>query len=130
MEEVKKKGIIHTYVDNEKVYLKKDWSGWRVVEPLFLKDENGKIDWKTWSWRNFFSKKGFVTLAYLLILLLLIWLAVKEQIVNYHNFMRNPCKFCTDCQSYAIGYLNNNMHIGELIETNFSNLIPITGVIK
>lgn len=81
-------------IDNEKVYLKKDWTGWRVVEPVVLKGEDGKIDWSTWNWKNFLSKKGFVTLGILLIIIMTLFLAFHEQLANYKEVTSNPCAFC------------------------------------
>ena len=85
--------------ESEKVYLKKDFTGWRVVEPLSLE---GKIIWK-----NVFNIKGFVVLAYILLLLLIIYLTYHEQIGNYERVIKNPCSFCTTCQSYCSGLIKN-----------------------
>jgi hypothetical protein len=81
--------------NGEKIYLKKGWLGWRVVEPIVLKNkETGKIDWSTWSWKNFLNKKGFITLGIIILFLLIGWLAFHEAITNYHTVMSNPCQFC------------------------------------
>ena len=50
----------------EKVYLKKDWLGWRVVEPW--KSDDGKI-----SWFNFILG-GKRALLFLVIVLIIIFL--------------------------------------------------------
>ena len=78
--------------DSEKVYLKKDFLGWRVVEPIIYPDSRKFI------WKNFFNKKGFVILLFLLLLGGLGYLAFKESINNYKEVMTNPCAYCTSCQ--------------------------------
>lgn len=72
----------------EKVYLKKDFLGWRVVEPV-IDPETKKFVWK-----NFFSKKGFFNLLVIILILATLWLAFKEQIANYQAVMQNPDLFC------------------------------------
>jgi len=79
----------------EIVYLKKDMFGWRTVEPV-TNPETGKV-----IWRNFFNPRGFVMLAILLLLLGIGYLAFKEQLINYHEVISNPCAFCKDCTSFA-----------------------------
>lgn len=82
-------------IKGEKVYLKKGWAGWRVVEPIFFKDKSNEgIDWSTWSWKAFFNRKGLVTLGWLIFFLLIFWLAFREQIGNYHNVIENACQYC------------------------------------
>lgn len=103
-------GKIDTIVhEGETIHLKKgSLLGWRVVEPLVLKDPNtGKIDWKTWSWSGFFNKKGFFTLGFLLLLLFIGWLAFGEQVANYESVLNNPCAYCTTCQQYASSFANS-----------------------
>lgn len=78
-------------IENERVYLKKDWTGWRTVEPII------EPTTKKFIWKNFLSKKGFLTLGYIIILLLVLWLAFREQLANYHEVVSNPCKYCLDC---------------------------------
>ena len=89
--------------ESEKVYLKKDFMGWHVVEPIKL---DGKIVWK-----NVFNKKGFVSLIFILAVLGLVYLAYHEQIVNYKTIMDNPCPYCKDCQAQVrqmVSDLKNN----------------------
>lgn len=110
-------------VDNEKVYLKKDWLGWRVVEPVILVDEEGKFIKGSWSWKNFLNKKGFISLAYLIFLLFVVYLAFKEQITNYNQVLSNPCAYCNSCQDYARGVIsefNSNQDKINLPEVNIS----------
>lgn len=91
--------------NDERIFLKKDFLGWRVVEPITL---DGKIVWK-----NVFSKKGLAMLIFILMIMGLSYLAFKEQINNYREVMSNPCSYCEDCRimfnkgSDKIGNLNN-----------------------
>lgn len=80
-------------IENERVFLKKDWLGWRVIEPAII---DGKLCWK-----NIFNKRGFVMLGFILFLLFTIYMAVGEQIENYKTVMDNPCAYCKDCQDYG-----------------------------
>jgi hypothetical protein len=74
----------------EKIYLKKDWFGWRVVEP-WKNPETGKINWF-----NFLvgGKRGLVFLAIIAILCLGFYLGVNELIADYKLIASNPCEFC------------------------------------
>jgi hypothetical protein len=94
--------------NGEVIYLKKDYFGYRIIEPV--KDpETNKIIWK-----NVLSKKGFLTLGVLLIILLSLYLAFKEQLGNYNKVMDNPCNYCKTCQDYARTFI---------VKTNLSNTI-------
>lgn len=77
--------------EGEKVYLKKDFLGWRVIEPV-IDPETNKILWK-----NLFSKRGIAMLIFILVVLGLGYLGFQEQINNYKLVMDNPCQFCKDC---------------------------------
>ena len=90
--------------EEEKVYLKKDWFGWRVVEPW--KDPiNGKINWMNLLGLN---KSNIVFLIVITLLSLGFWLGVNELIAQYKLIADNPCLYCSD---YASGIL-----------TSFSNI--------
>lgn len=79
--------------EGEKVYLKKDFLGWRVVEPY--KDmETGKI--------NKFNLLlgGKRNIAILIILLLIfggLMYGFNEKITEYKTVAQRPCDFCDDC---------------------------------
>lgn len=78
-------------IKGDVIYLKKDWTGWRVIEPI--KDpKTKKIIWK-----NVFSKKGFLSLGVLLIILISLYLAFNESVNNYKEIMENPCEYCITC---------------------------------
>lgn len=76
-----------------KVYLKKDWTGWRVVEPI--KDENGKFLWKR---MILGTRKERAFLGFIIFLALVSYLAFDEQLDNYNSVMGNPCAYCNSCQ--------------------------------
>jgi len=76
----------------EKIYAKKDFLGWRIVEPI--RDP----ETKEFIWKNFLSKKGFIMLFILLLIFAFTYLAFQEGINNYREVMKNPCKFCIDCE--------------------------------
>jgi len=83
-------GIKTIEIDNERIYLKKDWTGWRVVEPI-IEPETRKFIWS-----NLFSKKGFLMLGILLIILGSLYLAFKEQLANYRYVLEHPCELCSN----------------------------------
>ena len=76
--------------EGEKVYLKKDFLGWRVVEPW--KNEDGII--------NTFNlllggKRNLFMLAIILIIILLVFVGLKENIAQYKEIAKSPCNFCS-----------------------------------
>jgi len=97
--------------ENEKVYLKKDFLGWRVVEPV-IDPETKRI-----VWRNVFSKKGIAFLIFILVVIGFGYLAYQEQITNFNTVMENPCQFCEDCQDYARDYLQQNIPRSKIDST-------------
>lgn len=101
-------------INGEKVYLKKDFLGWRTVEPiidnvgnpverkhLINKLKSKEVSFKN-NWMQFISggKRGLVILITLLVLLGIIYLGVREQIDNYRIIAKNPCQFCKDNFAY------------------------------
>lgn len=108
--------------ENEEVWLKKDWFGWRVVEPV-NHPETKKVIWK-----NLFNKKGFLMLGILLLLLGLGYLGYHEQIDNYKKVMNDPCSYCSDCQNQVLKILNKaNAKVYEPDQLNFSNIVISKG---
>jgi hypothetical protein len=76
--------------ENEKIYLRKDWLGWRVVAPV--KNEDG-----SWNWFNliFGGKKNLVSLGFLFLLAVLAFFAVKEYVaIAIANAIKDPCSLC------------------------------------
>lgn len=90
-----------------KVYLKKDWTGWRVVEPI--KDENGKFLWKR---ILLGTTKERAFLGFIIFLALVSYLAFDEQLANYNAVVNNPCAYCNSCQEQTRQVIDN-MKIGE-----------------
>ena len=90
----------------EKVYLKKDWLGWRVVQP-WKDPETGKINWF-----NFLvgGKKGLFFLITVLVITLLLYVGINELIKNYKFIVDNLCTYCSECGKtrflYKPGVLN------------------------
>ena len=80
--------------EGEKVYLKKDILGWRVISPW--KNEDNKINWFNFI---FGGKRNLVTLIFLLILAALVFVGVNELISAYKVITSNPCDFCKNCIS-------------------------------
>ena len=99
----------------EKVYLKKDSFGWRVVNPI-RDPETNKIN----KFNLFFGgKRNLFTLAFLMILFLLIFVGVNELISNYKKVVEDPCGFCTDCHLQTTKVLSK-MKFNKPIEINFN----------
>lgn len=94
MEEVKEKKVkwveAQDVPEGEKVYLKKDWLGWRVVEPI---PEGASL------WRKLMGSKRnqFICLV-VIIGALLWWLGTSELISNYKVIAEAPCDFCSQCR--------------------------------
>ena len=89
LNEVKPKKIKCIEVEGEKVFMKKDSLGYRIVYPF--RDESGK-----WIWWNilFGGKRQAINYLILLIILGIVFLGVKELIHNYNLVMANPCDYC------------------------------------
>tara|TARA_Y100000310_G_C20355562_1_gene656477 strand:- start:216 stop:587 length:372 start_codon:yes stop_codon:yes gene_type:complete len=93
---------------NEKVYLKKDGFGWKVVEPV--KDpETGEIIWS-----NFFSKRMLFVSGIYAIIALLLWVGINDLTSSYKDAAENPCDYCS---------LNNNIDLNSSHINNLK-LIP------
>ena len=104
--------------ETDKVYLKKDWFGYRVVEPI--KDPiSGKINWFNLICGG---KKGLVFLLFLLLLIGTFYLGVNELISNYKLIADNPCNFCEDCFQQTRGVIAQMNKVPPISTVNFSNL--------
>lgn len=113
-EEQKGNKIFHTYLENEKVYLKKGtWLGWHIVHPI--KNEDGSRNWK-----NLICGGSWLRLALIIGFVIISLGAIFE------------AKSLVDLASECVK--NKDTIINPLINnTNFTlgnNLIPIMGVIK
>ena len=89
--------------DGEKVYLKKDFLGWRVVEP-WKNPETGKVNWF-----NLITggKKNLIMLIILMMLFGLAYAGVNELVGNYKKVAEDPCSFCTTCQAHTAKMIDN-----------------------
>ena len=76
--------------EDEKVYLAKDFLGWRVVEP-WRDIETGKINWFNFI---FGGKRALFILLFLILLAALFYMTFQEQLINYKHIMENPCAYC------------------------------------
>lgn len=103
---------------DEKMYFRKDWAGYKQVYPV-LDPETKKLNWL-----NLLvgGKRNGVFLLLILILAAVLYLGVNDLISSYKQVADDPCSFCTTCQA----------HTSEIIEgirnaqykfTNFT--IPI-----
>ena len=99
----------------EKVYLKKDWFGWRVVHPI--RNEDSSLNW----FNFIFGSKS--NLAFLIIIILLagvFYLGINELIDNYKLIADEPCKFCKDCHEICRGIIRNISY--KVTTINFSSI--------
>lgn len=83
--------------EGEKVYLKKDFAGWRVISPW--RNDNGTINWFNFI---FGGKRNLYLLIFLLILAALIFVGIKELISNYQFIADNPCAVCMNSTQYVL----------------------------
>lgn len=93
--------------DDEKVYLVKDFFGWRIVHPI--RDENGKTNYMN---LFFGGKKNLVILILLILIFTIQFIGTKELISNYKLIADNPCDFCENCfeqTSKIISKINNQL---------------------
>lgn len=92
-------GIIHTIVENETIYLKKDKFGYRIVHPI--KNEDGtinKINLLFGGWRN---------LLYLLVILAIlgaIMYSYRHDVQAMKEIVENPCNYCRTIGNNVINY--------------------------
>lgn len=106
--------------EGEKVYLKKDYLGWRVVEP-WKDPETKKINWFNFV---FSGKKGLVFLLVILILCGGFYVGVNELIADYKLIADNPCDYCSDCHAQCTKVIEqmHDLSTGSL-NINWSNKI-------
>lgn len=102
--------------EKEKIYLRKDFLGYRLVYPI--KNDDGSI--------NFFNllfggKRNLVFILIILIIFLLFYFGYKEMNSNLIKISKDPCSYCTDCQQQTRAFLNKYGDYYKL-KINFSNL--------
>lgn len=102
--------------EKDKVYLKRDIIGWRVVEPWKDPDTN-KINWFN------LLTGGKRNLAFLFILLIMgsiLYLGTTELRNNYRTVLKNPCGYCQDCRLHNLTTIRNVGFNPDLYKFNFS----------
>jgi len=74
----------------EKVYLKKDYFGWRIVQPI--KNEDG-----SYNWFNLIlgGKRGLFILGLILFIVSMLYFGISYMIGQYKFPFDNPVEFCT-----------------------------------
>jgi hypothetical protein len=91
-----------------KLYLRRDFLGWRVVHPV--RNENGTMNWMNFM---FGGKRNLVVLIILALIFGILYVGVSELINNYKDIAANPCRFCVDCHiKDTINYLEVNLSNG------------------
>lgn len=75
--------------DGEKVYLKKDFLGWRVVEPV--RNEDG-----SWNWKKIIvgTKRTWFGVIVILIIAALFYFGIKEILDPLRIIAENPGEYC------------------------------------
>ena len=85
-------------LNNEPVYLKRGWLGWKTISPV--RNEDGSF--------NIFNlifggKRGLFTLSVYAIIIILLALGFNEVISGCRDAAENPCDYCGLSEDY---YLN------------------------
>ena len=75
----------------ERVYLKKDSLGYRIVHPV--KDEDGKLNWIN---LLFGGKRNLIYLILVLLLFGLFSYGVYELTYSMRDVVENPCEYCAN----------------------------------
>ncbi len=73
---------------DDKVYMKKDFLGWKVVQPVKI---DGKINWFNFI---FGGKRGLFFAIIVLVMAGLFYIGVGELVSTYEMIANNPCDFC------------------------------------
>jgi hypothetical protein len=81
-------------LNGEKVHLKKDYFGWRIIYPY--RNEDGSINWIN---LLFGGRKNLVTLILYMLIVFLLYMGIQELISAYKVIANNPCGFCSSCYS-------------------------------
>ena len=79
--------------EQEKVFLKKDFLGWRVVTPIKI---DGKINYPN---LLFGGRRGLIIIIITLLMFGIYFMGTKELVSQYKKVVDNPCDFCSDCFS-------------------------------
>lgn len=109
--------------EGEKIYLKKDFLGWRIVHPI--RDESTKKI-------NYFNlifggKRNLVILILILLASGILYLGLTERISNCKLVEESPCTFCESCFEQTrsvINSLNRNKYAPINFSLITSNVSP------
>lgn len=91
-------------IEGEKVFVKKDFLGWRVVHPI--KNEDGTINWPNLIFGG--KRNGFVLLIYL-ILAAMLFMGVWEMMASCRNMVAHP-----ELYFNIVGYANPNFNLSSI----------------
>lgn len=104
--------------ENEKIYLKKDWAGYRQIYPI--KNEDSSINFIN---LIFGGKRNLLNLIIIGLICLLLYYGFQEQISNYKQVAEAPCDFCNTCHeqtSEIISQINREKFRVNVSEINFT----------
>jgi len=105
--------------EGERVMLRKDRLGWRIVHPL--KDHEGKPVWMN---ILFGGKRNLVYLIIMLAFLGLLYLGINELVSNYKIIAEHPCNFCNQCSNAFISNLSS-LNLSGVIANAKESIIPL-----
>lgn len=103
--------------EGEKVYLKKDMFGYRIVEPV--KNEDGSYNWKR---LILGTPRSRAQLVFYLMIVLLLYVGINELIGNYKAVAESPCSYCTDCHVQTQQVINSIRSKSSSSNVNLSNI--------
>ena len=97
-----KNQIKQTEIEGEKIYLRKDFFGWRTVNPI--KNDDGTINWKN-LWLG--NRKVIIYTVIWLLIMGFIFYGVNEMVSSCRDMAKNPCKyFKIDCSNIKFNSYN------------------------
>lgn len=101
------------YFDDEILYLKKDYFGWRIYQPIKNKDGS-------YNWLNLIiggKKNAFALIIILLIMGFVMWSyhhdvsAIQN---NYKNISADPIAWCKDVNLHPSAYRTSNINLTNI----------------
>lgn len=102
--------------DNQNIYFKKDFLGWRIVYPV-LKNPNEKFSPRNINWMNllFGGKRNFVYLILFMVFLALLYRGLYDATKDWREIGEHPCFYCRIQQKDICGYsYNSSYNIDEI----------------
>ena len=84
-------------IEGERVYLKKDFLGWRIINPIKIEGKINYINLLFGGYRN------LILLIIFILIVVSLYFGVNEIIYSYKLIADNPCKFCSDCMGVKDG---------------------------